>query len=168
MKTLQSLANLLKGLRDFTTFKGLADTLSWLANALGFWQTHWGRAAVVDALEPSNKDSCVRDRAAYFGLFFSGLIVVPLWFPLWVVHQWLSLVFALPCGLRDLLALTVQLLMMDKAQELFYVVSLVVFHYGDEVTDLISIFGWWGCNLYTAECNEEEQERGFAIAGTVA
>ena len=158
MKTLQSLANLLKGLRDFTTFKGLRRTLSWL----------------VDALKPSNKDSCFFGSpcAALFGLFVSGLIVVPLtfalWFPLWVVHQWLSLLFALPYGLRDLLALTVQLLMMDKAQELFYVVSLVVFHYGDEVTDLISIFGWWGCNLYTAECNEEEQERGFAIAGTVA
>jgi hypothetical protein len=97
--------------------------------------------------------------------------VVLLWMPLWSVRQWIRVIYRLPFGASHFVALVVQLLMTGKALDLLYTFSLVVFHYGDEFTDAITIMGWWGCKLdfdSTPVCDVNNQQKGFAIAGTVA
>jgi hypothetical protein len=102
-------------------------------------------------------------------LFVVCAMVVLLWMPLWSVRHWIRVIYRLPFGASHLVAVVVQLLMTDKALDLFYTVALVVFHYGDEFTDAITITGWWGCDFdSTAMCDVKNQEKGFAIAGTVA
>jgi hypothetical protein len=113
----------------------------------------------------------------YFPVFLAiglicGVSIMSVWLALWSVRKWLTVIVQLPFHTNHLVALIIQLVVTSKILEVLYTFALVVFHYGDELTDVITIAGWWGWRMdyatFEVHFDRDEQQSLFAYFGTFA
>jgi hypothetical protein len=94
------------------------------------------------------------------------------WLGLWSVRKWLTVILQLPFHMNHFVALVIQLVVTSKIVEVLYTFGLVVFHYGDELTDVITIAGWWGWRMdyatFELQFDRNQQQTLFAYFGTFA
>jgi hypothetical protein len=101
-----------------------------------------------------------------------GVAIMSVWLALWSVRKWLTVIVQLPFRMNHLVALVIQLVVTSKVFEVLYTFGLVVFHYGDELTDVITIAGWWGWRMdyatFELQFDRDQQQTLFAYFGTFA